>query len=158
MNNRIQANFSKYYLLWVYSEPNPRSLVYCPMATSRALSAEVESEGADATLARPLAPEEVRAGDFVAVLHVTYELPSFYWCAESYRIPHNEPVRLQYLPDDAGTPLKVRAVCLPFVLVKMHDGQHRTLDLRKHRLARLDRRFAKIAWKGAKKTVAKPVC
>lgn len=121
------------------------------MATSRALSTESETEAGVATLARPLAPEEVRVGDFVAVLNVTYELPSFWWCAESYRIPHEQPVRLQYLPEDGGTPLKVRAVCLPFVLVKTHDGQHRTLDVRKYRLARLDRGFAKIAWREAKK-------
>ena len=50
-------------------------------------------------MARPLAPEDVRKGDFVGVLHVTYELPSFLWCAESFQIQHDEPVRLQLTPE-----------------------------------------------------------
>jgi hypothetical protein len=128
------------------------------MAISPPFQAQQKSAGACSSQAQPLAPEEVRAGDFVTVLHVTYELPSFYWCAESFRIPHDQPVRLQLLADDAGSPLKVRSICLPFVLAKAVDGSHRTLDLRKHRLARLSRRFAKTAWKAAKKASPKPAC
>ena len=103
-------------------------------------------------MAKPLAPEDVRVGDFVAVLHKTYELPSFLWNAESFRVPLDEPVRLRLIPDGGGEPLKVRAVCLPFVFVKDPGGSHRTLDLRIAHLARLHQDFAKIVWKAQKKS------
>lgn len=105
----------------------------------------------NSALAKPLAPEDVRCGDFVAVLHVICEVPSYYWSAESFRLPHDELVRLQHIPDDAGVPLKVKSVCLPFVLAKSPAGERRTLDLRKCRLARVDRAFAKTAWKAYRK-------
>lgn len=108
-------------------------------------------------VARVLAPEELCIGDFVAMLHVTYELPSFYWCADSFRIPHDEPVRIQLIPDGGGLPLKVRSICLPFVFVKDPDGKHHTLDVRKCRLARLHRDYAKIVWKAHKKCRPKSV-
>ena len=66
------------------------------------LSAEVVS-----TLAKPLAPEDVRAGNFVTLLHVTYELPSYLWSAESFQLPHDQPVRIQLIPEESGAPLKV---------------------------------------------------
>jgi hypothetical protein len=128
------------------------------MALSQQLPMAANLLEHDSALAKSLAPEEVRVGDFVAVLHVTYELPSFYWCAESFRIPYDQPVRLQLLPSDTESPLKVRSICLPFVLVKSSDGSHRTLDMRRHRLARLSRRFAKMVWKVAKKTNSKVGC
>jgi hypothetical protein len=56
------------------------------------------------------------------------------------------------IPETSGQPLKVLSVCLPFVCVKDALGETRTLDLRKHRLARLDSRFARTVWKGQKKS------
>lgn len=119
--------------------------------SSTQLEAEQDA-GACATLARSLAPEEVRQGDFVAVLQVTYEVPSFMWRADSFQIPHDEPVRIQFMPDGGGLPLKVRSICLPFVFVKDPDGNHRTLDVRKCRLARLHPDYAKVVWKAHKKS------
>jgi len=104
-----------------------------------------------ARLARTLAPEDVRTGDYVALLHQTCELPSFLWCAESFQIAHDQPVRIQLLPELAGIPLKVCAVCLPFVFVKHANGTHQTLDVRGCRLARLHRSYAKVVWKAEKK-------
>ena len=118
------------------------------------LSTARRSRGAEATLAKPLAPEDVRKGDFVGVLYVIYELPSFFWCAESFQIPHDEPVRLQLVPEP-GPPLKVQSVCVPFVFVKDPVGKQKMLDLRKCRLARLDRDFARTIWKAHKKQRAK---
>jgi hypothetical protein len=146
-----QAQGSQPWACSFACEPDARVTVYTLMAVSRSFPTESESAGASSTLAKPLAPEEVHPGDFVTVLYITYELPSFLWCADSFRIPHDEPVRLQFLPEDGGAPLKVRAVCLPFVLVKTSANQHRTLDLRKCRIARLDPEFAKTAWKAGKK-------
>jgi hypothetical protein len=105
------------------------------------------------SLAKPLAPEEIRVGDFVTPLHVFYDFPSFFWsdCAIGRR---DETVRICYIPDSGGVPLKVKSICLPFVLAKHASGQQQTLDIRKVRLARLDPIYAKAAWKLCKKKKA----
>lgn len=125
----------------------------CPAPhTTRKRSANTES-----ALAKPLAPEDVRCGDFVAVLHAICEVPSYFWTSESFRLPHNELVRIQHIPDDTGLPLKVKSVCLPFVFVKTPAGERKTLDLRRCRLARLDRKYAKTAWKAYRNAQRKAV-
>ena len=103
------------------------------------------------SLAKPLAPEEIRVGDFVSPLHVFYDFPSYLWCGDSAIQRREETVRICYLPESGGVPLKVKSVCLPFVLVKKADGTQQTLDIRKVRLARLNPKFAKAAWKLCKK-------
>jgi hypothetical protein len=106
----------------------------------------------DLTTAKVLAPEDVRAGDYVTLLHVVYELPSFFWCGGVGTIRPDEPVRIPFVPDNGGVPLRVRSVCLPFILVKAPSGQQRNLDVRRYRLARLDRAHARAAWKARKKS------
>jgi hypothetical protein len=103
------------------------------------------------TTAKVLAPEDVRAGDYVALLHVVYELPSFFWCGGVGTIRPEEPVRIPFVPNNGGVPLRVRSICLPFILVKAPSGQLRNLDVRRYRLARLDRAHARAAWKARKK-------
>jgi hypothetical protein len=110
---------------------------------------------AEATLAKALAPEEIRAGDFVTPLYVIAEVPSFWWCAESWNQPLDEPVRIRFRAPSEGAPFKVRSVCLPFVLVKTAAGEQKTLDLRTYQLARIDRAHAKRAWKATKKAARK---
>jgi hypothetical protein len=113
--------------------------------------AEVEQMKAGSALARALAPEEIRSGDFVAMLYVVSEWPSFFWCDDSTLHPRDEVVRICSTPHGESQPLKVRAVCLPFVLAKAPSGEQKTLDVRRCRLARLERRYARTAWKAAKR-------
>jgi hypothetical protein len=109
------------------------------------------THSADSTLARALAPEDIRPGDYIALLHEIYELPSFYWCADAALMPVERPVRIRYVPHEDQVPLRVMHVCLPFVLVDSPQGTCRTIDLRLRQLARLDRAFAKAAWKAYKR-------
>lgn len=95
---------------------------------------------------RTLAPEDVRVGDYVAVVQVIVELPSFLWNDCSSRDP-GEPVRMPWTPWDGGTPRRIVDVCLPFVFVEEPDGRHATLDLRRHRVARFSKRYARAALK-----------
>jgi len=106
--------------------------------------------GADGTLAKALAPEEIRAGEYVALLNVVYELPSFFWCDDAALVPREQPVRILFTPEDGSVPLKVKSVCLPYVLVKHPEGRKFTLDVRRSKLARLSTRFAKTTWKAIK--------
>lgn len=112
---------------------------------------ENHTDSADSTLARALAPEDIRPGDYVALLHETYELPSFYWCADAALLPVERPVRIRCVPREDQAPLRVKHVCLPFVLVKSPQGVCRTLDLRLRHLARLDSAYGRAAWKAYKK-------
>lgn len=87
------------------------------------------------SISRSIAPEDVRRGMYVAVLHVVAEqTPSCF----DYD-PHVQPKTHRYmrLPCSASEPLQVVEVCLPFVLVKEPAGKLRTLDVRRYRLARL---------------------
>ena len=98
-------------------------------------------------LAKTLAPEDIRPGDFVTRLNEVAELPSFFWCGDAPLDSSEEPIRMQFIPESSGLPLKVKAVCLPFVLVREPSGERQTLDIRRSRLARLDRAYAQDAWK-----------
>ena len=91
-------------------------------------------------------------GDYVTPLSVVAEVPSFFWCCEPWNLPANEPVRIRFTCASDGAPLKVKSLCLPFVLVKRATGECITLDLRKFQLARLNGDHARRAWRALKKT------
>jgi len=104
------------------------------------------------SLAQRVAPDDLRRGEYVAVLHEVCELPSFLWCCDSGVRAPDQVVEITYrpLPEDRE-PLKIVALCLPFVFVRRPNGEHRTLDIRGCSLARLDQEYAKAVWKGLKK-------
>jgi hypothetical protein len=117
------------------------------MARAQSKSTARREAAPEATLAKSLAPEEIRPGDCVAVLHEIYEYPSWYWCSDPALANREETVRLRTIPRDEAVPLRVDSVCLPFVLVRRPCGRHATLDVRRYRVARLDARYAKAAAK-----------
>lgn len=123
------------------------------MATSGPTDLEIGTKPSESrsTLARVLAPEDVRPGDYVALLEEIYELPSYWWRTDSALESRDELVRIRMIPTQENLPLKVKSVCLPFVLAKKPTGERQTLDLRRCRLARLDADYAATAWKAYKK-------
>jgi hypothetical protein len=96
-------------------------------------------------LAAMIAPEDLRCGDYVAVLDEIVELPWWLWCDAADEV--DGPHRVRCRASEGGVPLKVKSICLPFVLVKSADKQSRTLDVRQYQLVRLDRQYARMAWK-----------
>jgi len=91
-------------------------------------------------IARPIAPEDIRKGMYVAVLSITHELLPLF-CESAWVFERGEPYRMAFLPDEEESqPLKVVSLCLPFVFVKDAKRQCRTLDLRRHRGALHHRR------------------
>ncbi|MEX2219903.1 MAG: hypothetical protein WD749_14220 [Phycisphaerales bacterium] len=103
------------------------------------------------TVARTLAPEDIRPGAYIAVAQTVFEFFP-YWLTEAWRCPPVFRVALLSGPE-SGLPLRVKEVCLPFVLVQAPDGAHRTLDTRRVRLMLLSDRFGR---KASKKLRAKP--
>ena len=90
-----------------------------------------------------MAAEDLQLGDYVALLRVVCEVPSFLWRDEAHQLTPDVPVRLHLLPEDSGRPLLIRQLCLPFVFVETPDGSCETLDLRRCELTRLDPEFGK---------------
>lgn len=99
------------------------------------------------SLAATVAPEDLRLGDMVALLNETWEYPSFLWCPDASMLTPDEPVRIRWRSSSAGLPLKVRAVCLPFVFLEDPQRQYRTVDIRQVEFVRLERRYARMVWK-----------
>src|SRR5262245_929503 len=89
-----------------------------------ATETDFESSSAESA-ARVLAPEDVRIGDFVAVLYIVGEHLT---CAmlEDSAWRGVAPVRIAWMPCpwEDNPPLKVVGVCLPFLLVKDAEGRH----------------------------------
>jgi hypothetical protein len=133
-------------------EPSGVTRVPLLMSRCRKRDSRRRTGAKELTTAKVLAPEDVRAGDYVALLHVVHEIPSFWWCGEMGTIRADEPVRIPFVPNNGGMPYRVRSVCLPFILVKTPSGNLRHLDVRRHRLARLDPEHARAAWKACKKS------
>jgi hypothetical protein len=100
------------------------------------------------TVATTVAGEDVHCGDYVTLHSTTCEVPSYMW--DQAMLPSTELVRLKVIPGEAGTPLKVFAVCLPFIYAKSAAGDVRTLDLRRQQIVRLDRAAAKVVWNALK--------
>jgi hypothetical protein len=95
-------------------------------------------------VARPVAPEDIRNGEFIAVLEVIAERVPGCWCDVDAFQPLKAR-RFVRLPQDDCNPLEVLGVCLPFVFVRQHDGDLRTLDVRRLRFARLEKAYARRA-------------
>lgn len=112
----------------------------------------------ECSLARPLGAEDIRRGQYVSVLDEFQEWPSFLWNSFGEEAtPQNSLVRVRVKPAGAGIPLKVRALCLPFVHVQTPDRQSEILDLRKVQLVLLAEDYAKSVLKGMGKNREDPL-
>lgn len=105
-----------------------------------------------ASLAATVAGDDLEVGQYVAVLSEIREYLPMFWddSAGSGLSPH-ETVRIPFTPANAGEPLRIEAICIPFVFVRTPGGDHRSLDIRSLRLARLDAGYAKFVLKKSKK-------
>ena len=101
----------------------------------------------ESTAAATVAGEDLACGDYVSLLNETVDFPSFLWDACGASLSPHELVRLRLIPENTGQPLKVIAICLPFVYAKTPRGEVATLDTRRAQLVRLDRKCAKLIWK-----------
>ncbi len=98
-------------------------------------------------IARDVAPEDIAVGDYVTVAHVTYEFVRL--CDRSF----DDAVKTQRVTlmcPSAGQPWKVVSICLPYLFVRAPEGHHDTLDVRRHRLARLSEAYGNEAFKRLK--------
>jgi hypothetical protein len=109
------------------------------------------STNTEVCLAAMVAAEDLQRGDFVAIFNEIEELPSFLWCCDGYALPREQLVQIRHRAGDDSMPLKIKALCLPFVFLKGSDGTCRTVDLRQCELVRLNRKYAKSVWRHLRK-------
>ncbi len=98
-------------------------------------------------LTRPIAPEDLRVGDYVGVL--TYVLQSEPCCPDDWMF--GRVVEAARTPVYLPTPVvgRVRALCLPFVLVRSPSKGRRLLDVRLVTFGRLDAEFGRAVFDAA---------
>jgi hypothetical protein len=106
------------------------------------------------SLAASVAPEDLGIGDFVAVLNEIHEYPAIVWC-DLGSGSADELIRVRTCATDGGTPLKIKAICLPFVYAKSPEGSTRTIDIRQVQLVRLKKRYSETIWNDLRKQRAK---
>lgn len=104
----------------------------------------------ESKIAATVSGEDLACGDYVALLTETVDVPSYLWDRCETALSPHELVSLKLIPEDAGQPLKVVAVCLPFVYVQTPNLETATVDTRRASLVRLDRKCAKVVWKKLK--------
>ncbi len=105
----------------------------------------------ESRVARRLAGEDVRQGQFVSVLYETVGFPSFFWCGDSAVAARSELVHIRRHSPWGGVPLKVKAVCLPFVFVKPPTGKSFPIDVRQSELVHLPQQYGELVWKRMKR-------
>ena len=110
------------------------------------MDTETTSES-ELTTAATVAGEDIACGDYVSSLTEIAAFPSFLWDSCGAVLSPHELVRLQIIPAGAGLPLKVIAICLPFVYARRPNGELATIDTRRIQLVRLNRKCAKAVWK-----------
>ncbi len=108
------------------------------------------------TAAATVAGEDLACGDYVALLNQVLEFPSYLWDSAASSLSPHELVRLKTIPAGAGRPLRVIAICLPFVYARTPKGKTATIDTRRTQLVRLDRQCAKVIWKEMRQNRKEP--
>ena len=114
----------------------------------------IRSKSGSLQMAACVAPEDLNCGDFVAALNTTFELPSFLWCCDGLSLQPDEPVRMQFCAVNAGVPLKIKAICLPFIFARFPGQKSQILDVRQTQLVRLNRDYARAVWKEMKQPIS----
>ena len=107
-------------------------------------------EATDAGLARAVAAEDLRAGDYIYVLGELLEVLTCLLDREAWKAP--ETVKLMVLPHSGKEVMKIVEVCLPVLLVKDKSGKCETMDARLFRFARLPDRFGRKVFKRLRKS------
>ncbi len=133
---------------WKSREPERANEVPIGMKKPSLQTESLEAPSSQLTsVAKILAPEDIRRGDYVTVLAELGEYPSFFWCNGIGAGPADEPVRIWWRSRPNHDVFKVVSICLPLLLLKSIDGSFSQIDIRQSQLAKLSRGYARLVWK-----------
>ena len=89
-----------------------------------------------ASACQAIHPEDLLVGDYITVLHQTWQVATYAWCSiDTYQFPPNKPIEISirgYF--DA---LKVKDICFPFLLCTDNDDAVHVIDSRSYQLGKL---------------------
>ncbi len=94
-------------------------------------------------VSRVLAPEDICAGMYVAVLTERHTVWPEYFSLDDIAYDRIKPLVYNLIASKGGTPQHVVEVCLPFVLVETAQEQVQTLDVRVSTLAQVSERYGR---------------
>ena len=107
------------------------------------------------TVAKVLAHEDIRVGDFVSVIGIAHQIPSFYWCGvDSTGLRPEQLVKLEFWVSDS-IPVRVKSICLPQVFVMDMEREFALIDVRRSRLVKVNDDFAKTVWHSLRRAKAR---
>ena len=119
---------------------------------------ETDKQNVIEDLARIVAPEDIRVGDFVAPLHDLNQYPmreceSSPWETDE-RGRKRSPIRVVTVRTVAHFPAvyRVLAVALPVILLEDADGDHRLMSVRAHIFGTLPAALGEVAMRELDKT------
>lgn len=107
---------------------------------------------------RSVHTEDLQVGEYVTVLQRTFPVGTFAWCGlDTHQYPPETPIQVAFREDFVL--LRIKDICLPFVLCTDHDKQVQTFDARATEFGRVPKSFAdnflKLA-KAEKRRLQKP--
>ncbi|MHC4977382.1 MAG: hypothetical protein ACYTF7_12400 [Planctomycetota bacterium] len=98
--------------------------------------------GADISVVRCAAPEDLRPGQYVTITHEKFEFYPFCQASESVSPPTSTTLVSTY-PNAPVAPIRIVGVCLPLVHARGVTGKPVLLDLRLVQVAIVNEEFAK---------------
>jgi|GEM_PF-3456362 len=116
------------------------------------ISSEVLRQRLSRQVARAIGAEDIRPRQYIAISEVVHR--SVDWCSMFESGPVRE-VRFAAWPEQVE-PLRVVVVCLPLMVVRTAQGEHRTLDVRQLRLLELPASFGRRAMQALAQRPAEP--
>ena len=103
------------------------------------------------SISKMIAPEDIRPGQYITILSIVDEVPSYMWDhIDPAVLAPEKLVRIEHMWS-GGQVLKVKEVCLPLVFIRTPCGGLHTIDVRRFRLARLSDSYGRSVWKALKK-------
>ena len=97
------------------------------------------------TVVRRVAPEDIRPGEYISVFMVVET--AHYTLVDPCAGVDTRTVRTESIPWNAGEPLQVLAVCLPYVLARDAEGARQVIDVRRATIVRVSLAYALAAFK-----------
>lgn len=92
---------------------------------------------------RMVRPDDVRVGDYVMVMHVSYDYVTMSCGVGSDGLTVQ---RLTVVPNETAPPVRIESACVPFVMVRSAKGKSSMVDMRRVQLGRVSNVFGRAVF------------
>ncbi len=95
------------------------------------------------SVVRQVRADDVCVGDYVVVMHESYDFVSMSCFSDTDSM---KVERVTVLPNQTKSPVRIEAVCVPFLMVKAVGGKRTMVDMRRVQLAQVSGRFGQAVF------------